>query len=43
MFFSKCDQIHRELRIWSYLPKKPFMKYLIFCAVLPIKYDGEYD
>ena len=25
-FFSKCDQIRRKLRIWSYLLKKSFMK-----------------
>ena len=24
-FFSKCDQIRRKLRIWSYLPKKSLM------------------
>ena len=22
-FFSKCDQIHRKLRIWSHLLKNP--------------------
>ena len=26
----KCDQIHRKLRIWSYLPKKLFMENFIF-------------
>ena len=25
-FFSKCDQIRRKLRIWSYLPKKSLME-----------------
>ena len=33
-FFSKCDQIHRKLRIWSDLLKKSLMKNFIFCAVL---------
>ena len=32
-FFSKYDQIRRELRIWSHLPKKSLMKNFIFCAV----------
>ena len=32
-FFSKCDQIHRKLRIWSYLLKKSLMEKFIFCAV----------
>ena len=29
-FFSKCDQIHRKLRIWSYLLKKSLMENFIF-------------
>ena len=33
-FFSKCDQIHRKLRIWSHLLKKSLMENFIFCAVL---------
>ena len=33
-FFSKCDQIHSFLRIWSHLLKKCFMENFIFCAVL---------
>ena len=32
-FFSKCDQIHSFLRIWSHLLKKSLMKNFIFCAV----------
>ena len=32
-FFSKCDQIHSFLRIWSHLLKKSFMKSFIFCAL----------
>ena len=32
-FFSKCDQIRRRLRNWSYLLKKSLMEKFIFCAV----------
>ena len=32
-FFSKCDQIRRKLRVWSYIIKKPLMENLIFCPV----------
>ena len=32
-FFSKCEQIRRELRIWSDLLKKSIMENFIFCAV----------
>ena len=32
-FFSKCDQIHSFLWIWSHLLKKTLMKNSIFCAV----------
>ena len=32
-FFSKCDQIHGKLRIWSYFLKKSLMENFIFCAV----------
>ena len=33
-FFSKCDQILRKLRIWSYLLKKSFMENFVFlCSV----------
>ena len=32
-FFSKCDQIHSFLQIWSRLLKKPLMENFIFCAV----------
>ena len=32
-FFSKCDQIHRKLRIWSHLLEKSLMENFIFCAV----------
>ena len=37
-FFSKCDQIRRELRIWSHLSQKSFMENFIFCAVHVQKY-----
>ena len=30
--FSKCDQIRRKLRIWSYLLKQSVMENFIFCA-----------
>ena len=30
---SKCDQICRNLRIWSHLMKKSIMENSIFCAV----------
>ena len=33
-FFSKCDQIHIVLRIWSHLLKKFLMENLFFCTVL---------
>ena len=33
-FFSKSDQIHRKLRIWSHLLKKYLTENFIFCAVL---------
>ena len=36
-FFSKCDQIHRKLRICSHLLKKSLMENFIFCAVKAIK------
>ena len=32
-FFSKCDQVYRELRIWSHLLKKPMTENFIFCVV----------
>ena len=32
--FSKCDQIHRKLRIWSHSLKKSLMENFIFCSVL---------
>ena len=32
-FFSKCNQIHNFLRIWSHLPKKSLIENLIFCPV----------
>ena len=32
-FFSKRDQIRRELWIWSHLLKKSLMENLIFCSI----------
>ena len=32
-FFSKYDQIHSFLLIWSHLVKKSLMESFIFCAV----------
>ena len=42
-FFSKCDKIHRKLRIWSHLLKKSLIGNFIFCAVqrsITIHYVG---
>ena len=36
-FFSKCGQICRFLRVWSYLVKKSFMENFIFCAACNYK------
>ena len=33
-FFSKCDQISRELRIWSHLLKRILLENFIFEQVL---------
>ena len=33
-FFSKYDQIHSFLRIWSHLLKKSLIESFIFCSVL---------
>ena len=35
-FFSKCGQIRKKLRIWSYLLKKSLMENFIFCAVFTL-------
>ena len=32
-FFTKCDQIHSLLWVWSHLPKKSLMENFISCAV----------
>ena len=32
-FFSKCEQIHSFLKIWSHLVKKSLMESFISCAV----------
>ena len=37
-FFSKCDQIHSFLRIWSHLLKKSLMENFIFlCSERGVK------
>ena len=33
-FCSKCDQMGKKLRIWSYLLKKSLKENFIFCTVL---------
>ena len=35
-FFSKCDQIHRKLRIWSHLLKKSLIENFVYCAVIMV-------
>ena len=42
-FFSKCDQIHSFLRIWSHLLKKSLMENFIFCAVTFLWNTTEYS
>ena len=37
-FFSKCDQMRRELRIWSYLLKKSLMQNIFYAVVTVIKW-----
>ena len=32
-FYSKCDQIHRKLRIWSHLLENYLMENFILCAL----------
>ena len=46
-FFSKCDQIRRKLRIWSYLLKKSLMENFFCYAVIMfsisfVQYSHEY-
>ena len=44
-FFSKCDQIRRNLWIWSHLLKKSILENFIFCAVFigEIATDRDYS
>ena len=37
-FFGKCDQIRKEVRIWSHLPKKFLMESFIFYALSLLKF-----
>ena len=39
--FSKFDQVHSFLRIWSHLLKKSLMENIIFCTVYLSNYDIE--
>ena len=44
-FFSKCDQICRNLRnlqIWSHLLKKSLIENFIFCPAIFISLDSEF-
>ena len=41
-FFSKCDQIHRKLRICSHLLEKSLIENLGFCVVLTL-YGTHYE
>ena len=42
-FFSKCDQFHRRLWIWSHLLKKFLIENFISCGVIkPCHYTGGY-
>ena len=36
-FFSKCDQLYRNLRIWSHLLEKSLMENFIFLC--NVRYD----
>ena len=38
-FFSKCDQIQNDLRIWSHLLKNFLMEHFIFCALYVQNWD----
>ena len=40
-FFSKYDQLHRKLRIWSYLLKKSLMENFMFCVVNALNHHTE--
>ena len=42
-FFSKCDQIHSFLQIWSHFLKISLMENFIFCAVLLQKHSKHWD
>ena len=39
-FFIKCDQIRKNLLIWSHLLKKPLMENFIFCTVNIIDFQA---
>ena len=39
VFFSKCDQIHNFLWIWSHLLKKFLIENFIFCAMIVLHFS----
>ena len=39
---GKCEQIRRNLRIWSHLLKKSLMENFIFCAVFRFQFRLEF-
>ena len=41
--FSKCNQIHSFVRIWSHLLKKSLMENLISCAIMGEQGDPKED
>ena len=42
-FFSECDQIRRKLQILAYLLKKSLMENSIFCAVIRLILEANFD
>ena len=41
-FFSKCDQIYRNMRIWSHLLRKSLTEHFSFCTLLNLVKEEEY-
>ena len=41
-FFSKCDQIHRKIWIWSHLLKKSLIENFIFCTAFVLGCFGSF-
>ena len=42
-FFSKCDQIHKKLRIWSHLLKKFLIENFIFVQCANYSVENSYN